>query len=153
MTITEIPDDVNEVVRARRRKTLDELDYRRGLVRLKKAGYTQTDIARWLGISQPSVNSAMATAEKLPMPLEGFSGATPLEICQRYAAGFISRDQMLDELVRYPYVEPGPYDEIDWMRDQRPGEITEVTDALHQGIIDQNDYSEFFERYTETKGS
>ena len=41
MTIMEIPAEARAAVRARRRKEIDELDYRRELRRLGERGYTQ----------------------------------------------------------------------------------------------------------------
>ena len=62
MTVADIPAEARGAVRARHRMQIDELDYRRELRRLKVAGYSQREIATWLGIAQPSVLSAMRAA-------------------------------------------------------------------------------------------
>lgn len=129
---------------ARRRKELHELDYRRALRRLHENGYSQRDIAKWLGIAQPSVLSGLRSAAKLTMPLDGFSGATPYEICQRYAAGFIGRAQLIDELTRFPYVKGGQTDGYDSLIVDPPGTWSEVSDALHRGFMDERVYEEVF---------
>jgi hypothetical protein len=80
-----VPAETRAAVLTRRRKELDELGCRRELRRLAERGYSQRGISKWLGIAQPSALSALRTAAKVLMPLEGFSGATPYEIRQRYA--------------------------------------------------------------------
>lgn len=146
MTIAEVPAEARAAVLARRRKEIDELDYRRELRRLDQHGYSQREIARWLGIAQPSVLSALRTAGKVPMPLDGFSGATPYEICQRYAAGFIDRAQLVDELTRFPYVKGGQTDGYDSLIVDPPGAWSEVDDAARRGLIEDDVYEEVFNR-------
>lgn len=146
MTIAEVPAEARAAVLARRRKEIDELDYRRELRRLEEHGYSQRDISKWLGIAQPSVQSALRTAAKVPMPLDGFSGATPYEICQRYAAGFIGRPQLVDELTRFPYVEGGHTDGYDSLIVDPAGTWSEVDDAVRRGLIGDDIYEEVFNR-------
>ncbi|MFD8770983.1 hypothetical protein [Microbacterium oxydans] len=146
MTIAEIPAEARAAVLARRRKEIDELDYRRELRRLEQRGYSQRDIARWLGIAQPSVLSALRTASKVAMPLDGFSGATPYEICQRYAAGFIDRAKLVDELTRFPYVKGGQTDGYDSLIVDPAGTWSEVSDAARRGLIEDDVYEEVFNR-------
>lgn len=146
MTIAEVPAEARAAMRARRRKEIDELDYRRELRRLEERGYTQTQISKWLGIAQPSVLSALRTAAKVTMPLEGFSGATPFEICQRYAGGIIDRAQLVDELTRFPYVEGGHTDGYDSLIVDPAGTWSEVSDARRRGLIENDVYEEVFNR-------
>lgn len=144
MTIAEVPAEARAAVLARRRKEIDELDYRRELRRLDQHGYSQREIAKWLGIAQPSVLSALRTAAKVPMPLDGFSGATPYEICQRYAAGFIDRAKLVDELTRFPYVKGGQTDGYDSLIVDPAGTWSEVSDAARRGLIEDDVYEEVF---------
>ncbi|MEV4738573.1 MULTISPECIES: hypothetical protein [unclassified Microbacterium] len=146
MTIAEVPAEARAAMRARRRKEIDELDYRRELRRLEERGYTQTQISKWLGIAQPSVLSALRTAAKVAMPLDGFSGATPYEICQRYAGGIIDRAQLVDELTRFPYVEGGHTDGYDSLIVDPAGTWSEVSDARRRGLIENDVYEEVFNR-------
>lgn len=146
MTIAKVPAEARAAVLARRRKEMDELDYRRELRRLDERGYSQREIARWLGIAQPSVHNALRTAAKVPMPLDGFSGATPYEICQRYAAGFIDRGKLVDELTRFPYVKGGETDGYDSLIVDPPGTWSEVDDAARRGLIEDDVYEEVFNR-------
>ncbi|QRY42321.1 hypothetical protein JVX92_14890 (plasmid) [Microbacterium hominis] len=147
MTIlADAPREAHDAVRARRRQQLDELDYRRSVLALTEHGYNQNQIARWLGITQPSVASALKTARKVTRPVEGFSGATPMEICQRYAAGLIDRAQLVDELARFPYAPRPETDGVDWLVDTPPGTWMEVTLAHYQRLIDDAIYDEVFQR-------
>lgn len=146
MTIAEIPAEARAAVLARRRKEIDELDYRRELRRLSEHGYSQRDISKWLGIAQPSVLSALRTAAKVTMPLEGFSGATPYEICQRYAGGLIDRSQLVEELTRFPYAEGGHTDGYDSLIVDPAGTWSEVSDARRHGLIENDVYEEVFNR-------
>lgn len=146
MAIVEVPAEARAAVRARRRREIDELDYRRELRRLSERGYSQRDIAKWLGIAQPSVLSALRTAAKVEMPLEGFSSSTPYEICQRYAAGFIDREQLIDELTRFPYVKGGQTDGYDSLIIDPAGTWSEVADAERRGLIEDDVYEEVFNR-------
>jgi len=140
-----IPAEAQPAVQARHRLRIDELDYRRELRLLSGRGYSQRQIASWLGISQPSVVSALRTAEKVQAPLDGFSGATPAEICQRYAAGLIERDQLVWELVRFPYAKGGKTDGYDWLAVEPAGAWSEVSDAVRRGLIGEDVYEEVFQ--------
>ncbi|MHB9004294.1 MAG: hypothetical protein ACYC6C_09570 [Coriobacteriia bacterium] len=144
MTTAEVPAEARAAMRARRRKEIDELDYRRELRRLEECGYSQTQISKWLGIAQPSVLSALRTAAKVTMPLEGFSGATPYEICQRYAGGLIDRAQLVDELTRFPYAKGGQTDGYDSLIVDPVGTWSEVSDARRRGLIEDDVYEEVF---------
>lgn len=146
MTISGVPAEARAAMRARRRKEIDELDYRRELRRLEERGYSQTQISKWLGIAQPSVLSALRTAAKVTMPLDGFSGATPYEICQRYAGGIIDRAQLVDELTRFPYVEGGRTDGHDSLIIDPAGTWSEVSDARRRGLIENDVYEQVFNR-------
>ena len=146
MSVAEVPAEARAAVRARRRREMDELDYRRELRRLDQRGYSQREIAKWLGIAQPSVLSALRTAAKVSMPVDGFSGATPFEICQRYAAGFIDRVTLVDELTRFPYVKGGQTDGYDSLIVDPAGTWAEVDDAVRRGLIEDDVYEEVFNR-------
>jgi hypothetical protein len=82
--------------------------------------------------------------QNLSMPIENFSGATPEEICRRYAAGFLTREQLVDELARFPYVKGGTTDGYDTLIVDPPGAWSEVDDAARLGLIDDAIYEEVF---------
>lgn len=85
-------------------------------------------------------------AEKDPAPLEGFSGATPYEICQRYAAGLMEREQLVDELTRFPYAEGDKTDGYDSLTVNPQGTWAEVSTAVRRGLIEDDVYKEAFNR-------
>ncbi|NMR20232.1 helix-turn-helix transcriptional regulator [Cellulomonas fimi] len=131
--------------RARSRNVVSRLDYLRELRRLA-GSLTQVELARNLGVSQPTISSALKTASGLPEPRPGFSGAGPYEIAQRYAAGDLSRGQLIDELSRWeyrPWVATDGYDcttgdEGEW------GETVAV--ALRDGLLDEETYDAILDR-------
>lgn len=65
------------------------------------------------------------------MSNEGFSGATPYGLCQRYAAGVIDRAQLVDELIRFPYVKGGETDGCDSLIVDEPGTRSSSTTSEH----------------------
>ncbi|TLP94499.1 hypothetical protein FEF26_11930 [Nesterenkonia salmonea] len=83
-----------------------------------------------MGISQPALSKALKATETVPEPREGFSGASPYEICARYDAGFIDRDQLVDELTRWSYGAQGGTDGYDSLIVDQPGSWTHVELAL-----------------------
>lgn len=73
-----------------------------------------------------------------------FSGASPYEICQQYAAGALTRGEVRDELVRWPYGAQGSTagDGVDDLIVDEPGSWTDVEIALGHGLIDASLYDE-----------
>ncbi|RXR22092.1 MarR family transcriptional regulator [Oerskovia turbata] len=131
--------DVAVAVRLRHRQDVDRRDELRTLRRLA-ATMTQTQIAKELRISQPAVNKALKAAGRVPDVREGFSGASPYEIAERYAAGQIDRAQLVEELMRWPYAEQTKTDGFDWLVEEAPGTFEEVGRALDEGLIDDETY-------------
>jgi DNA-binding CsgD family transcriptional regulator len=138
MSIVE-PPSVDQVRRLRHRQVVDRLDELR-LVRQLSATMSQTALAKALAISQPAVNNALKRAAQVPDVPAGFSGASPYEIAERYAAGMIDRDQLIDELGRFPYAPTPTTDGYDWLTDEVPNTVGEVGDALDDGLIDEDTY-------------
>lgn len=131
--------DVAVAVRLRHRQDVDRRDELRALRKLA-ATMTQTQIAKELRISQPAVNKRLKAAAQVPDVREGFSGASPYEIAERYAAGQIDRAQLVDELTRWPYAEQAKTDGFDWLVEEVPATFEEVGRALDEGLIDDETY-------------
>lgn len=70
---------------------------------LRELRESQTAIARLLDVTQPTVQKLLKCAEHNTMPVEGFSGANPFEICERYVAGYLTREQLIKELSCWNY--------------------------------------------------
>lgn len=116
------------------------------LIRLAlRGGASQTQLGAQLGISQARVSQIAGTTD-LDAP-HGFSGASPLEIAERYAVGELDEAQTIDELSRWPYRQasrPDPYDDA-W--EPGPGTWNDVEFANSQGIITDDMYEAIFDRY------
>ncbi|MCL2332651.1 MAG: hypothetical protein FWC54_04095 [Actinomycetia bacterium] len=134
-----------EMREARVRREIQELEYRRK-VKWGAGKLTQVDLASSLGIAQPTLSGVLKTAEKIPEPREGFSGATPLEICKRYSIHELSREQLIDELVRWDYTKPSMPNDWDSLVVDPPGAFSEVELAADIGLIDDSIYDEVFYR-------
>lgn len=146
-TTAPLPDEVRLARRLRFRKDLDQLDFRRTLANLT-SHYSQRQVADWLGLSQPTVSNTLRTALKdRPVP-PGFSGATPKEICERYAAGMIDRDRLVHELSTFDYAPGAETDGYDSLLMEPAGTWLEVQDALRRGLIEDDVYTEVFDRLT-----
>ena len=141
---------IERVVRLRSRRAVDQLDSLREMRALARMR-SQVELARGLRITQPSVSSALKTAEKIPDVRPGFSGATPYEVAQRYSAGLLSRAEVIDELARWEYASveysDGP---LDW----NAGAVTEgpweeVARALDDGLLEPEVYDAIIDRQGE----
>lgn len=146
MTQTEIPPAAQAARRLLVRLDLIELDMRRNIRQLRRDNFTEAAIASMTGVSQPVVHEILHVAERDPEPLNGFSGATPLEICQRYAAGDITRDQLIDELARFPYKPIPETDGYDWLMPDTTGTWMDLSIAEGRGLIDTHTYGEVLRR-------
>ena len=150
-TVERIP-DVEVARRLRSRREVDGLDYYRVLRRLA-VQMTQVDLARSLGLTQPSISSALKSAARVAEPRDGFSGASPYEIAQRYSAGGMSRDQTIDELARWEYVPAPRTDGHDWLTDDPDGTWDEVRRALSDGLLDAEMYTAVQDRADELRSA
>lgn len=147
--VTTVPKEVQKAARLRRRREIDEIDYRRALRTIREKGYPQRVVADALGISQPALSQQLRGLDAVEPPRHGFSGATPLEVCQRYAAGFIGRDQLIDELTRWPYAKQGQTDGFDGLAVDPPGTWADVRKALRDGLIDAEAYDKVLDYFNE----
>ena len=87
------------------------------------------------------------SADEEPRP--AFSGADPYEIARRYAAGELSREQVVDELARWEYRPGVPTDGYDWTTGDA-GEWEEtVGRAFDDGLLDAETYDAIGDRRQE----
>ena len=134
--------------RALARMELGRLDYLRALQHIAQQGMPHRDIARALHLNKSEIALALMDADITAVtPVrEGFSGASPYEIAQRYAAGDIDRDTMIRELSAWPYLKRPDHSELlamDWkpiLPDDPPGTVEEVGEAFDRGLIDGDAY-------------
>ena len=127
---------------ARSRIEIADLKYKRKLKALRHSPerqLSQARIARSLHISQPALSKALKSSETIGDVPEGFSGASPREICQLYAIGELSREQLIDQLSRWPYPAPITSNNAwDDLRVSLPGSWDEVDRAAEDGLIDED---------------
>lgn len=130
-----------QLLKARQRVEVDALDYKRTL-KAAAGGMTQREMAALLGMSQPAVAKALQRAQAVPAVVGEFNAASPYEVCQRYAAGFIDREELVRLLVEWPY-KPTPWaNEYGEYEESLDGTWEEVGDALRHELIDAATYDE-----------
>ena len=144
--------ELDELARARVRREVAELDYQRALVRAAQS-HSQREIAHTVRLSQPSVSSALKTARRVAMPEPGQRWASPYEVCQRYAAGELTRDETIQILSTWVYadgsVSKEPWDDVTILPE---GSIHEVVRASHCNLIDNDMYAAIIEAYAQRRG-
>jgi len=129
------------LLKARQRMEVDALDYKRTL-KAAADGMSQREMAVLLGMSQPAVAKALQRAQSVPAVVGEFNAASPYEVCQRYAAGFIDRDELVRQLVAWPY-KPTPWaNEYGEYEESLEGTWEEIGDALRHELIDAATYDE-----------
>lgn len=153
MTAEAVPAQLHEVVtrarRSRMREHLARLDSLRALREASELGATQAALAAQLRVTQPSISSALKTARDTPRVPEGFSGASPYEIAERFATGELTPAEVIDELARWPYRPGTPSDGVDWLT-LEPGEWNDqVVPAWDEGLITDEIYAEVQRRRDE----
>lgn len=95
-------------------------------------------LAPRLNRSEQEVEALIAQAASLADAPKGFSGADPYEIAQRYASGQLTRDQVIDELSRWPYV---PSESHGWEGYTSGTWEKFVIPAHRSGLIDDDVYT------------
>jgi hypothetical protein len=133
-------------VRAVVRWRLAELDLQREVRRLLDGGADRDELAKDLRLSRGEDLRRLDGARDVVMPVEGFSGATPMEICQRYAVGYLDREQLVDELTRFPYVPMDKPDGWDDLVVNPPGTWMDLSIARGEKLIDMDVYRDVFDR-------
>ena len=109
-------------------------------------GMTQREMAALLGMSQPAVAKALQRAQAVPAVVGEFNAASPYEVCQRYAAGFIDRTEVVRQLVAWPY-KPTPWaNEYGEYEESMDGTWQEVVEAADNGLIDDAIYDEVLKK-------
>jgi DNA-binding transcriptional regulator YdaS (Cro superfamily) len=145
---------IEDVRRLRAREEVSRIDYLRGLGAVLE-GHSQMEVARGLGISQPAVSQSLRAVRRVGDPRPGFSGASVGEVIDRYVAGLLSREQVVDELGRWDYAPRTwrPSSELDAYPEFEPGTWDEVDRAHGLGLIDDAIYYAALELSTLLEGA
>ncbi|MDO5645940.1 MAG: hypothetical protein Q4G21_09700 [Dermabacter sp.] len=130
----------------RRKRDLLGLDLRREVKWLHRNGLSERQIAALVKMAEPTIHTLLEVGERDLEPLDGFAGATPMEICKRYEAGELDRQELIDQLVRFPYAPHGTTDGYDSLLVNPPGTWSELSLATQMGIVDHDVYEEVFNR-------
>jgi DNA-binding transcriptional regulator YdaS (Cro superfamily) len=134
------------VARAHAEATVADLKTRRAVYEAVNAqGATQMAVASVLGVSQPTVHRWLQEAAQQPVEGPQALGETPYEIAQRYAAGDITHEQMIDALVAWPYQRDTSLDGDYWDKTSAGGSLEgtfgeTVGRAFDDGLITGEDY-------------
>ena len=102
----------------------------------------QTQIADVLHTTQSNVSRWAARGREQQLP-EGQLARSPYEVAQRYAAGEITREQMLRALIKWEYVPELPAEKNDWYGGPEfpRGSFEETTArAYRDGLLPGEDY-------------
>lgn len=124
---------------------LAELTFKRALIGAASGGESQRSIGHAASISQPAVAQHLANSGHIQPALEGFSGADPLEICQRYYLGQLTEEQLFNELTRWEYA---PEPEAAHILDEppyEPGTWNDVLVATNMEYISEEQYARLFQ--------
>ncbi|QIS43002.1 hypothetical protein GW571_13105 [Clavibacter capsici] len=146
MGIWDAPAERESAVRSVMRWRLAELDLQREVRRLLDAGAHRDELAKGLRLFGGDDLRRLDGARDVAMPVEGFSGATPLEICERYAVGLLDREQLVDELTRFPYVPMDKPDGWDDLVVNPPGTWMDLSIARGEKLIGMDVYGEVLDR-------
>ncbi|WP_218973401.1 Fic/DOC family protein [Actinomyces wuliandei] len=85
-----------------------------------------------------AATEALRAARRVPVPREGQRSASPYEVCQRYAAGELDREEAVAQLVAWPWVPAGemrtsPGDDLMVVPE---GTVQDLFRAERAGLID-----------------
>jgi DNA-binding transcriptional regulator YdaS (Cro superfamily) len=127
---------------ARARMEVDRRQYIRSVAEAVNEVGSQSELAEKLHISQPAVSKVLASASSVEAIPKGFAGATPLEIAQAFAAGYISRDELVRQLASWDYIAQPSTNGIDDILELPPGTFGDVFTAVRQGYIDMAIYAD-----------
>jgi len=130
-----------QLLNSRQRMEVDALDYKRTLKAAADV-MSQREMAALLGMSQPAVAKALQRAQSLSAVVGESNAASPYEVCQRYAAGLIAHDEVVRQLVEWPYKPTPCANEYGEDEESLEGTWEEVGDALRHELIDAATYVE-----------
>lgn len=73
--------------------------------------------------------------------------STVMELCQRYADGRVTREQVVQGLVDWPYIDAGEFDEFGDYSGPTEGTVRDIPIARHRGLIDVSIYEEVLKQF------
>ncbi|WP_029067974.1 hypothetical protein [Jonesia quinghaiensis] len=106
----------------------------------------EAELTETLGISQPAVAKALKACESTPDVRELFAAGSAMELCQRYAAGLLSRDETVRQLSEWPFGPYHPANEFGEHEQDQSNVFMQVELAADFGLIDDAMYEEVVQR-------
>lgn len=97
---------------------------------------SQTAIARDAGVSQPEVHRILRRLSDFPTMLE----RTPREVILRWVVGRIGHEEMVEELLSWPYTFSVDVEPTNPEGEYSSGTWDQVTEAMLRGLLGEEDY-------------
>ena len=128
---------VEAIAEGREQRELADRKIRRGIFALHDAGWSQRDIAKQAGISQPEVSRRLKRRALESRSVE------PREVILQRAAGQITTKQMLEQLRSMPLTAktPGRRGAYDGAA-TATGTAKQLVNALQQGLLTEAEYEQ-----------
>lgn len=95
--------------------------------------------ARMTEFSWSEIGDALGVSKQAAHQRYAKKAATPYEVCERYAAGFLDRDEVVKQLSEWAY-KPGHVADADDFRAPQDGTFEDVEAASLAGLIDREIY-------------
>ncbi|KJY44121.1 hypothetical protein VR41_00115 [Streptomyces sp. NRRL B-1568] len=104
-----------------------------------------------LGLNPVTVDQLVEEARQLAPVPPGRLGRSPEHVAYRYAAGEISREELIEALATWPYVPSQPISEGLWddYASFTPGSFDEVQRAANLSYIDDDTFEEIVQRFAQ----
>lgn len=136
MTHTAFAPQIDPLVAAKAAAELAQHRKLRAVFEAAEQGRTQREIAAILGVSQAAVNKMLVKAKHT----RNLTTLTPREIALQYAAGEITREDLLETLTRFPHTQTRVLDPDNPLPEQIvPGTWGEPEMAALDGLISDED--------------
>lgn len=139
---TEAKRTTNPLHIAYAREELARLNKLRAIYRAHvQEGKSQTAIAKDAGLSQAEVSRIVKRVGIAPHMLD----VSPTEIVLQFVAGDIEHHDMMEKLTHWPYSFARDAEPENPLTVRTSGSWDEVTDAMHRGLVDYDDYDYLLE--------
>lgn len=142
----------SDVAHARAQATVVNRHVRDSAIRaVTQHGAPRLDVALLIGVPEDTIAKWIDDAASQPIEGPEALGATAYEIAQRYAAGDLSHEQMIEALLAWPYQRDTTLDRNFW--DDTVGDFWQhgtfgetVGRAFDEGLVSGEDYEYLAQR-------
>lgn len=115
---------------------LNRIDLLRTVAQARDEHLTQTQIANRLSISQPEVHRILRKVHNFP----GLCALNPREIILRFHAGSITHDEMMNQLIDWPYTFARAAEPANPQSVMVEGTWDQLSDAVYRDLLSAEDY-------------